>query len=145
MTHILGLQHSMTGILGQGADLLMGVLNPAKNWVNAGLTSAAAVRPPLVQAPMVSPLTPNVLAAAGSPFIPDIVEFGMAGAPTGTTATEVIIDNATGACISVKKKKKRRRRKRLATASDIKDLGALKAVLGGGKAFDTWIATRGRG
>jgi hypothetical protein len=30
----------------------------------------------------------------------------------------------------------------LATHSDIKDLAALKAVLGSGKAFDTWIATR---
>ena len=36
----------------------------------------------------------------------------------------------------------RRRRRRLATHSDIKDLAALKAVLGSGKAFDTWIATR---
>lgn len=38
-------------------------------------------------------------------------------------------------------KHRRRRRKRLATTSDIKDLAALKAVLGGGKAFETWIAT----
>lgn len=63
---------------------------------------------------------------------------------TGTTATEVIIDNATGQCIGVKKKKKRRRRRRLATTSDIKDIAALKSVLGGGKALDSWIATRGR-
>jgi len=40
------------------------------------------------------------------------------------------------------KVKCRRRRRRLATHSDIKDLAALKAVLGSGKAFDTWIATR---
>lgn len=39
------------------------------------------------------------------------------------------------------KKKSRRRRNRLATTSDIKDLASLKAVLGGGKAFETWIAT----
>jgi len=39
------------------------------------------------------------------------------------------------------KKKCRRRRRRLATTSDIKDLAALKAVLGGGEAFKTWIAT----
>ena len=37
--------------------------------------------------------------------------------------------------------KRRRRRKRLATVSDIKDLAALKAVLGKGQAFTTWIAT----
>ena len=40
------------------------------------------------------------------------------------------------------KVKCRRKRRRLATHSDIKDLAALKAVLGTGKAFDTWIATR---
>lgn len=61
-----------------------------------------------------------------------------------TSTSEVIIDNATGQCISVKKKKKRRRRKRLATTSDIKDLAALKSVLGGGKALDNWINTRGQ-
>ena len=39
------------------------------------------------------------------------------------------------------KKKSRRRRNRLATTSDIKDLASLKAVLGGVKALETWIAT----
>lgn len=39
------------------------------------------------------------------------------------------------------KKKCRRRRKRLATLSDIRDLAALKSVLGNGEAFKTWIAT----
>ena len=38
-------------------------------------------------------------------------------------------------------KSRRRRRRRLATVSDIKDLAALKSVLGQGKAFETWIAT----
>ncbi len=38
-------------------------------------------------------------------------------------------------------RKSRRRRKRLATSSDIKDLSSLKGVLGGGKAFEVWIAT----
>lgn len=36
---------------------------------------------------------------------------------------------------------KKRRRKRLATQSDLKDLAALKGILGNGKAFETWIAT----
>ena len=35
----------------------------------------------------------------------------------------------------------RRRRRRLATPTDIKDLSALKGVLGNGDAFKTWIAT----
>lgn len=41
-----------------------------------------------------------------------------------------------GAC-----KRRRRRRKRLATQSDLKDLAALKGILGQGKAFEVWIAT----
>ncbi len=41
-------------------------------------------------------------------------------------------------------RKPRRRRRRLATVSDIKDLAALKAVLGAGEAFKTWIATHSR-
>lgn len=38
-------------------------------------------------------------------------------------------------------KQKRRRRKRLASKGDLKDLAALKGILGQGKALDTWIAT----
>ncbi len=56
----------------------------------------------------------------------------------------ITIDNATGKCVKIKRQKSRKRRRRLATLSDIKDLAALKQVIGGGKAFDTWIATRGR-
>lgn len=41
-------------------------------------------------------------------------------------------------------KKSRRRRKRLATQSDLKDLAALKGILGSGEAFKVWIATHGR-
>jgi len=53
-------------------------------------------------------------------------------------AADEIAEIATAAS----KVKCRRKRRRLATHSDIKDLAALKAVLGTGKAFDTWIATR---
>jgi len=50
-----------------------------------------------------------------------------------------------GTIVPVKKKKKcRRRRRRLATVSDIADLASLKAVLGNGDAFKTWIATHSR-
>ena len=61
----------------------------------------------------------------------------IAGLGIGLTAEEI------AAIAGVASKVKcRRRRRRLATHSDIKDLAALKAVLGSGKAFDTWIATR---
>jgi hypothetical protein len=61
----------------------------------------------------------------------------IAGLGLGLAADEIAAVAAT--CARVKS---RRRRRRLATHSDIKDLAALKAVLGSGKAFDTWIATR---
>ncbi len=38
-------------------------------------------------------------------------------------------------------KQKNRRRKQLVTQTDLKGLAALKGVLGGGKAFEVWIAT----
>lgn len=78
-----------------------------------------------------------------SPFIPDFIEYGVAGAPA-TTKQTVTYDNATGQVIGVAKCKRRRRRRRLATKSDIADLAALKAIIGGGKALDAWIATNGR-
>jgi len=43
--------------------------------------------------------------------------------------------------VDLVKKPRRRRRRRLATLSDIRDLAALKSVLGGGQDLKTWIAT----
>ena len=61
-------------------------------------------------------------------------------APVGVTPADFDIPFVDvvpqGAC-----KKRRRRRKRLATQSDLKDLAALKGILGQGKAFEVWIAT----
>lgn len=80
----------------------------------------------------------NAQPAIGIPFydlVPD--------APSGNCGKQLFDPQAN--CGQGKwVKKSRRRRKRLATASDIKDLASLKSVLGGGKAFDSWIATRGR-
>lgn len=78
------------------------------------------------------------------PYIPDLLEFGMAGPVAKTSTAAVTIDNSTGQVLKVCSTKRRRRRRRLATASDLKDLAALKAILGGGKSLDTWVATRGR-
>ncbi len=94
-------------------------------------------------------------APTNNPFIPDFIEgfFDSPSAPAQQTiaaSTGVsmacgtghpkrvlgYLDSAGNFC----KKKSRRRRNRLATTSDIKDLAALKSVLGGGKAFETWIA-----
>lgn len=40
-------------------------------------------------------------------------------------------------------KARKRRRKQLASKSDLRDLSALKGILGNGKAFETWIAVHG--
>lgn len=67
----------------------------------------------------------------------------------GGALSRAALPAATGAAAAVGLgdlfgKKKRRRRRRLASVSDIKDLAALKAVLGNGEAFKTWIATHSR-
>jgi len=81
------------------------------------------------------PALPGAVAAAGS--LTSKIAGGIAGLGLGLAADEI------AAIAGVASKVKcRRRRRRLATHSDIKDLAALKAVLGSGKAFDTWIATR---
>lgn len=76
-------------------------------------------------------------AAAGVGSVGGKIATAIAGLGLGLAADEVAV--IAGAASRVKC---RRRRRRLATHSDIKDLAALKAVLGSGKAFDTWIATR---
>lgn len=70
--------------------------------------------------------------ALGVPFVDVVPENNMKG----------MVWNPRAACGNgAWVKSRRKRRKRLATVSDIKDLAALKSVLGGGKAFETWIAT----
>lgn len=82
-----------------------------------------------------------------NPLIPNIIETnlpststGMAGMDCGNTGPKRVLGYLSPDGTFCKKKS-RRRRNRLATTSDIKDLASLKAVLGGGKAFETWIAT----
>lgn len=59
--------------------------------------------------------------------------------------TVVTYDCVTGQIIKVSPYKRRRRRRRLATASDIADLQALKSILGKGQALSSYLATEGRG
>lgn len=133
MSHIFGLAHSFGGILEQGLGLIGNIAT------NPGTSFGGGF-----------PIVPG-----GSPGFNEAVD------PTGTgngvvtrmnngckpgkrtTETCVVIDNATGQVISTREVSHRKRRKRLATRSDIADLAALKSILGGGKALDAWIATRG--
>lgn len=125
MSHIFGIPHSLSEVGSFIGERIFGTRDPTPQPIP---TYMGAIGP-----------TSNIFEIAeqvGGVFM------GENG--NGTTKTEVTIDNATGKCVAVRKCKSRKRKRRLATLSDIKDLAALKQVLGGGKAFDTWIATRGR-
>lgn len=125
MSHIFGLAHSFGGILDQAGSFIGGIVAPSFQ------------TPPRGQ-PV--PVIQGRLDGTNSPFIPDIFESFPAAS---TTTVDAVLDNATGACIGLKKKKRRRRRRRLASASDIRDLGSLKSILSPAE-FKTWIATRSR-
>ena len=88
---------------------------------------------------MPSPFTTSRIASGmlGGRSTADKIGYAIAGLGLGIAAEDVAEIAAVAS-----KVKCRRKRRRLATHSDIKDLAALKAVLGTGKAFDTWIATR---
>ncbi len=90
---------------------------------------------PMYTMPTVYESTP---ADFGLPFV-DVIPEATSG-PSGGTGNQVW--NPRANCGAGKwQRRSRRRRKRLATSSDLKDLAALKGVLGGGKAFEVWIAT----
>jgi len=72
--------------------------------------------------------------ALGLPFV-DVI-------PEQDACAKGYVWNPAANCGAGKwQKKSRRRRKRLATMGDLKDLAALKGILGQGKAFEVWIAT----
>lgn len=123
MTHILGLEHSIGGILGQVGSVFGAVGGP--------LSPLQMLNSPAVQS---GPAVTRI-AGTGGP----VNQTGCAP-KAYTIETTVYPDGTT---TSKTKCKTRKRRRRLATRSDISDLAALKSVLGGGKALDNWIATRG--
>lgn len=102
---------------------------PMPQMTNVGFQQA-----PVMQEAYFPALAP-MITGAGS--VGSKIGAAIAGLGLGLAADEIAI--ISGAASKVKC---RRRRRRLATHSDIKDLAALKAILGSGKAFDTWIATR---
>lgn len=136
---------AIMGGLTQAVDIYGQVQDIRRGGV--GVRQPTVVQPQFVSSPMPSvgmgalqpafaPLMlPGAGAAVGS--LGGKIATAVAGLGLGLAADEVaVIANAAS------RVKCRRRRRRLATHSDIKDLAALKAVLGSGKAFDTWIATR---
>ncbi len=135
---IMGGLTQAVDIYGQVQDIRRGAV---------GVRQPTVVQPQFVSSPMPTvgmgamqpAFAPLMLpgAAAGVGSVGGKIATAIAGLGLGLAADEVAV--IAGAASRVKC---RRRRRRLATHSDIKDLAALKAVLGSGKAFDTWIATR---
>ncbi len=65
---------------------------------------------------------------------------GVPGGAVAACGTDRLVYKQVGGVWKWVKRRKRRRRA-LATKGDLKDLAALKGILGNGKAFETWIAT----
>lgn len=130
MAHIFGLPHSF-------GEWWEGVGTPTPGF---GMPTIPGPGPVISLPP---PAPPG--GGGGGPIYPGCpIDGDDDGCGSSKKRYTITIDNATGQCIKIKRQKSRKRRRRLASMSDIKDLAALKQVLGGGKAFDTWIATRGR-
>ena len=85
------------------------------------------------QTPTIQPAF-NPLDDIGVPFVDVIPQ-----APTANCGGSMVYKKVCGQYKWVNQK--RRRKSRLATRSDLKDLAALKGVLGQGKLLETWIAT----
>jgi len=119
-----------------GQPTVRPVMGPAYPSVSAAIPVGMGVDTyGITPTPAFLPALPGAVAATGS--LASKIGGAVAGLGLGLAADEI------AAIAGVASKVKcRRRRRRLATHSDIKDLAALKAVLGSGKAFDTWIATR---
>ena len=95
-----------------------------------------------IQARYSQPAQPQVQPAAldfDIPFVDVVPQNPGAGPASDSCGGQWVYKKHCGQYKWVKVK--RRRRKRLATRSDLRDLAALKGVLGQGKAFETWIAT----
>ena len=138
---------AIMGGLTQAVDIYGQVMDIRRGTPTPGVRQPTTVQPQFVSSPMpqvgmgafqqpaFAPLVPFASTAAGS--LGGKIATAIGGLGLGLAADEIAV--IAGAASKVKC---RRRRRRLATHSDIKDLAALKAVLGSGKAFDTWIATR---
>jgi len=128
MSHIFGLEHSLTGIADQAFDFL----NP--------FNRSVAVTPTTPTNPIIFPFNTNGAPTGIRPTAAPNNCGPICGPKIKRYITTVCPDGTT----TIREQKTRKRRRRLASVSDIKDLASLKQVLGGGKAFDTWIATRSR-
>lgn len=136
MAHVLGFEHTLGGIAGQ----IFGGIGGLPGWSGIGQTAVnlSGFNAPVVQpgfnAPVTAPSTPVTTTAGVSSMQNDCT-------PSRKNIGTLWRNEDGTVCI--KPYKTRKRRKRLATASDISDLSALKTVLSPAQ-VNTWLATRGR-
>lgn len=124
MGHILGIPHSLGGVVNAISNTFG---NSVDYWTPQGFGDLSPPPPP-----------PVIIDGGSGMIVPP------PGGGGGCGPAAMVFDPAANCGLGKWRKKTRRRRKRLATKSDIADLSSLKTVLGGGKAFENWIATRGR-
>jgi len=140
-SQIIEEEFDIMGVLG---DFATNALTAVLDYQVQRFTSPPPVQQVRYAAPAVMPQAYLQPVGALSEGYDAFKEYLGGDSAVGTTTSEVVIDNATGQCVGIKKKKRRRRRRRLATPSDIKDLAALQAVLGKGAALKEYLATHGR-
>lgn len=143
MSHIFGLAHSVSGILDQG----LGFIRDGFTGFQAPITNFGMAGTPQGDLPALPPASPP-FQGVDQPAMRTIGTMSATGGNCGPVCGPKIKRYITTVCpdgsTTIREHKSRKRKRRLASMSDIKDLAALKNILGGGKAFDTWIATRGR-
>lgn len=138
MSHIFGIAHSIGGIVEQIGGLFGGAPSASPPLLNnfgptgSGGFGGGGTTPPVI------------FDEFGNQFDPPSGGGGSCGPSCGPTTKRYITTVCPDGSVKTREAKSRRRKRRLATVSDIKDLASLKTVLGGGKAFENWIATRGR-
>jgi len=136
MSHIFGIAHSFGGIVEQIGNVFSPSNSPAAQF---GLYGPRAPVNAFVP-------NPNVDSTFGSGAGTNVPIGGGAGCGNvcGSGTKRYTTTVCSDGTVTTRLQKSRKRKRRLATVSDIKDLASLKTVLGGGKAFESWIATRGR-
>lgn len=138
-------QASLPGIVGTGVDIIGDRLfGPGDYGWNPQNTLPVAVTPASTlltfgmggQANLPAPAVTVIPATGGA----------MAQNNCGPTTQKQVVtyDCTTGAIVKISPYKRRKRRRRLATASDIADLEALKGILGKGQALQSYLAIYGR-
>lgn len=131
MSHIFGIAHTLDGILDQVTGIFGGgTTSTTPGFGPGGMTGGSGV------------VDDTFGSGAGTVGAGGLVITGPS-CPGKVVKRFITTVNADGTT-TTRPAKSRRRKRRLASVSDIKDLAALKSVLGGGKAFESWIATRGR-